>query len=140
MTATRIVAIAVAASLSESKLMGGAHPTRSLLLTTKGDTMARMKNRDANRNRREDRIVQAKIRQEAYDKLTVSEKIDALGSSRSLVQRAKLVKLLEKEVVQEDKELMRSLVAEVTEGVEALVKERKGAKARKQAKKDKKAS
>jgi hypothetical protein len=97
--------------------------------------MSRMKNRDANRTRREDRIVQAQIRQEAYDKLTVEQKLARLGDTGSTKQRAKLVKLLEKGAVQE-----RSLVAEVTEGVEALAKDRKGAKARKQAKKDKKAS
>jgi len=95
--------------------------------------MSHMKNRDSNRPRREDRIVQAKIRQEAYDKLTVSQKLDLLGSTRALKQRAKLVKVLEKEVVQEE----RSLVAEVTEGVEALAKERKGVKAKRQARKDK---
>jgi hypothetical protein len=95
--------------------------------------MSRMKNRDSNRIRREDRIVQAQIRQEAYDKLSVSQKLDGLGSLRALKQRAKLVKVLEVEVEQED----RSLVAEVTEGVEALVKERKGAKAKRQARKDK---
>jgi hypothetical protein len=95
--------------------------------------MSHMKNRDSNRTRREDRIVQAQIRQEAYDKLSVSQKLDALGSLRALKQRAKLVKILEREVEQED----RSLVAEVTEGVEALVKERKGVKAKRQARKDK---
>jgi hypothetical protein len=102
--------------------------------------MSHMKNRDSNRIRREDRQVQAQIRQEAYDKLTVSEKIDRLGSSRSLKQRAKLVKLLEVEVAKEEGVSPRDIAAEVGEGFEALAKERKGAKARKQAKKDKKAS
>jgi hypothetical protein len=108
--------------------------------------MARMKNRDSNRNRREDRIVQAQIRQEAYDKLSVSQKLDRLGSLRALKQRAKLVKILEAEVAQEEG---RSLAGEVAEGflaldpnapVPAVLKEKKGAKAKRQAKKDKKAS
>ncbi len=98
--------------------------------------MSRMKNRDSNRPRREDRQIQAKIRQEAYDKLSISEKLDKLGSLRALKQRARFVRQLEQEVAAEE----RSVAAEVLEGVEALAKTRKGAKAKRQAKKDKKAS
>lgn len=56
--------------------------------------MSRMKNRDSNRQRRDDRKIQAKIRQEAYDRLSVEEKILKLdvGGFAAKKQRARLQK------------------------------------------------
>jgi hypothetical protein len=96
--------------------------------------MSHMKNRDMNRPRREDRIVQAQIRQEAYDKLTVEQKLAMLPVMGSAKQRARLAKAL------------RSIAREIVEGVMALdpnapvpaiLKEKKGVKAKRQARKDK---
>lgn len=54
--------------------------------------MAHMKRRDYNRRRREDRQVQAKVRQEVYDGLTIAQKIAKLGDAPAAKQRAKLAK------------------------------------------------
>ena len=102
--------------------------------------MARMKNRDANRKRREDRQAQAKVRQEAYDMLTLNEKLakltNVVGASK---QRNKIVKALEEALQNGGK---RSAFVEVVEGLGTLVaveppKEKKGVKAKRQARKDK---
>jgi hypothetical protein len=87
-----------------------------------------MKNRNRNKPRREDRQVQAKVRQLAYDMLTVAEKLARLGDTGSAKQRARL-------------SAPRSVAAEIIEGVAALAeqppKEKKGVKAKRQARKDK---
>jgi hypothetical protein len=92
-----------------------------------------MKNRDYNRRRREDRQVQAKIRQEAYDKLTLAEKIAQLPVDGAQKQKAKLFKQLEAQ------NGTAAVAAQAVPEVEAPAKEKKGTKARRQAKKDKKA-
>jgi hypothetical protein len=54
-----------------------------------------MKNRDSNRPRREDRQLQAKVRQEAYDQLSVKQKLEKLGPApMGAKQRAKLNALI----------------------------------------------
>ena len=52
--------------------------------------MSHMKNRDSNKQRREDRQIQAKIRQESYDKLSLTEKLAAMPATGCVKQRAKL--------------------------------------------------
>ena len=98
--------------------------------------MARMKNRDANRKRREDRQVQAKVRQGAYDMMTLAEKLASLGDVGSTKQRKRL---MEQAVIAGSPR--RSAFIEVVEGVAALAeqppKEKKGVKAKRQARKDK---
>lgn len=59
--------------------------------------MAHMKNRDSNRRRREDRQIQAKVRQEAYDKLTTAQKLAALPVDGAVKQRVCLTSQLLKE-------------------------------------------
>ncbi len=56
--------------------------------------MSHMKNRDGNRQRREDRQVQAGIRNEAYGKLSVAEKLARLDAGHFVAtrQRARLAK------------------------------------------------
>jgi len=95
--------------------------------------MSHMKNRDSNRRRREDRQVQAKVRQEAYDKLSLTEKLAALPATGSVKQKIKLAKLAVAKVGES--------TAKVAEAViEVAEKAKKGAKAKRQHKHDKKAS
>jgi hypothetical protein len=97
--------------------------------------MAHMKNRDSNRRRREDRQVQAKVRQEAYDKLSMAEKLAKLPEQGSMKQKIKLAK----QAVAKVGEAAAKVAEAVIEVAEAPAKEKKGTKARRQAKKDKKA-
>jgi hypothetical protein len=93
--------------------------------------MSHMKNRDSNRRRREDRQVQAKVRQEAYDKLSLMEKLAALPEVGAAKQHKKLLSQVA---------AMPVLSLTVKSETEAPVKEKKGAKAKRQHKHDKKAS
>lgn len=105
--------------------------------------MGHMKNRDSNRRRREDRQVQAKVRQESYDKLSTAEKLVALPTGGCVKQRIKLTGQL---IAESGPRRSATLtIAEVNESFDALngthdvVKIKKGSKAKRQAKNDKKA-
>lgn len=97
--------------------------------------MAHMKRRDSNRRRREDRQIQAKVRQEAHEALTVEQKIAKLGNLPAVKERAKLT--ARAVAIVSAAEVATSLDAARKADV-VLKVERKGQKAKRQARKDKK--
>lgn len=56
--------------------------------------MSRMSRRDGNKKRREDRQIQAKVRQAEYDKLSPTEKMAKLGNLAAVKERIKLHTLI----------------------------------------------
>lgn len=99
--------------------------------------MSKMRMRDRNKVRREQRQLEALERQAAYDVLTIEEKLAKLGNLPARKQRLKLIQPT-MPMVKTPEEAATILAAGGGVGIDLTTKEKKGAKARKQAKKDRK--